>query len=359
MQIMPGVNPELVFNHRLLETVHENLIRIQGIRISTKMALSHKKLNSWYLQLAQSQQAGLTLAESLLTSAGPPASDLQAMAAQIEQGASIDSLLRAAPKWLPQSDRYFISAAAATGRLPQMFQNLAERHAMISSKLRQLILGLLYPVAVLNFAFLVLPIMKMIDYEAGFSFNWQLYLTSVLLALGSFWGGAALIYALVKLESPVVPILMQWIPGLRGYYNNNALSNFAFALGSFLHAGLDIDKSWAGAARVSGDRKLARATARVRAVIDAGLAPGNTLSQHRVFPDDFRALYLSGERSGQLDTNLLTLGQSYQEKANHCMSVCAIAYPIVVLIGVAVFMGYHIVGQYLKYYSTIFRLLDQ
>ncbi|MGE9296084.1 MAG: type II secretion system F family protein, partial [Puniceicoccales bacterium] len=82
------------------------------------MALSHKKLASWYLQLAQSMESGVPLPGALKTCRGAPPPGRMVMAQNLEAGMSVDEMLRQAPSWLPKTDTYFWSAAAHTGRLP-------------------------------------------------------------------------------------------------------------------------------------------------------------------------------------------------------------------------------------------------
>lgn len=322
------------------------------------MVLSHKKLASWYLQLAQSQEAGLTLAESLRISAGPPAADLQAMAERIETGASVDDLFRTPPPWLPQADRYFISSAATSGRLSQTLHNLAQHHIDIGNHLSKVSLALLYPIGMLNFACILLPFNKYASFDEGLSFDWVGYLYAVFPALGILWGGLCIIFLLVKYQSPLIPMMMQCLPGLRGYYRHKLIANFSYGLGVFLDAGLPINQSWAGAALISNDGKMKKVASTVQQVINRGSAPSETLAQFPIFPQDFIALYTAGERTGKLDSNLITISQSYQKKAAYKLTLTAIIYPSIVFLMIAGFMAYHIFAMYASYFKAITSLAE-
>lgn len=320
------------------------------------MALSHKKLASWYLQLAQSQDAGLPLADSLRSSAEPPASDLLLMASQIESGETIDQVLRKAPRWLPKADRYFISTAAATGRLPQTFRNLSERHERIGSNKMKMVLSCLYPLGVFHVGACLLPITSTVDFENGFSFDAALYITALLKTLVPLWAVIATLLILVKRESPIISKLMRMLPILRAYSKNQALASFSHALGAFLDAGLNIDKSWAGAALVANDPTLQKATQAIRKTIDAGGSPADEMAKHSCFPTDFKALYKTGERTGKLDHNLMHLGIQFQEKANRMMTLSAMVYPSILFFAVVVMVVINILqfyGQYLKSITDI------
>jgi len=322
------------------------------------MALSHKNLTSWYLQLAQAQEAGLNFAQSLRTSSGPPASDLDAMATRIETGCSIDDLLRDAPRWLPKADRYFISAAATTGKLPQTLHNLSEQHATMGANLQKMVLGLLYPIGVLNFACVLLPVGRTVSFEGGFSLDLASYLNAILPPLASLWSILLLIYVLVKMESPLIPLIMRLLPGLRGYYRYTVLARFAYGLGTFLNAGILVDRSWAGAGLIAGDKTLQHAVNDIREVIAQGGSPSEQLIKYPIFPDDFRALYTTGERTGQLDKNLLQIGAAYQKKANNMMTFVALLYPSIVFLIVAAMMIYQIVMLYARYLDFVTSIAE-
>lgn len=322
------------------------------------MVLSHKKLASWYLQLAQAQEAGLTLAESLRTSGGPPVKDLNNMAARIEAGHSVDDLMRSPPRWLPKADRYFVSAAASTGRLPQTFHNLAQSHAAICANVQKMVLALLYPIGVFNCACFLLPFNQAVNFEQGFSFDWSIYLNAILPPLGILWGGMLLIFMLIKAESPIISMLMQWMPGLRGYYHSKMIANFASSLGTFLNAGIPIDQSWAGAGLITNDKRMMKVVSRMKKIIDHGGSPGQHLAQYAIFPHDFRALYATGERTGKLDSNLIQIGNEYHKKSNQKMMIILFAYPSILFLIIAGFMAYAIMMMYADYFATIKSITD-
>ncbi len=319
---------------------------------------SHKTLASWYQQIAQTLESGVPLAGAIELAAGPSQADRIALSRQIQSGMPLDDVLRGAPRWLPRQDRLFISAAARTGRLPQTFSNLAERHSRVGANQLKGILSLLYPLGIFHFGVLITPVVGMIDFEKGFQWNTAAYLGQVAGMLLPLWGIIGLIIFLAKTDSPLLPRLIRCIPILRGYSKSQALADFSYALGTFLDAGTPIRKSWQGAAAVAHDPALSKATRALDAVLVREQDPGPELKRHSCFPPDFVAMYQAGARSGQLDQNLLRLGRQFQEKANTRMTLAAIVYPTILFLLVAGFLVFSILSMYSNYLHALTGMME-
>ncbi|WP_309382313.1 type II secretion system F family protein [Cerasicoccus frondis] len=328
------------------------------------MALSHKKLASWYLQLAQTMESGVALPAALDTCLGAPPTGRRQMSNNLQAGMDVDEMLKHAPSWLPKKDRFFWSAAAHSGRLPQTLRTLADQHKRMGAAKLKLILGGLYPVGMLTLAGIVIPIMLGIDFEAGVSslsdvFNPQ-YFSRVAIIEGSLWGGIILLFILAKLDSPILPLLAKFLPGFRGHARNQALADFSYALGAFLEAGTPIGKAWAGAGMVTNQSKFKRVGIAMRNRIEDGATPSEHLMKHRnCFPEDFRSLYTTGEKTGQLDKNLVVLGQQYQQSANSAMTFTSIFYPAIMFVCIAGVIVYAIIRFYASYLQGMTNLMQQ
>jgi len=317
------------------------------------MSVSHKTLSSWYLQLAQSLHAGMTLGQSLETCGGPQASDRMAMSAALQSGASVDDMLRAAPKWLPRADRVFLAAAAQSGRLPQTLVNLGEHHARVGATQLKVVLGLLYPLGMFHFAALILPIMGIIDYQTGIQWDTSAYLLQVFGLLLPIWVIIIAVVLLAKSDSPLLPAILRCVPVLRSYAQAQSLADFSYALGTFIDAGVPIRRAWQGAAAVSRDKGLRRAAEAVDAILAGEGDPTPELRRQKVFPADFCAFYETGARSGQLEQNLL-----YQSQANNRMTFASVLYPTLLFVLVAGFVIYSILHMYAGYLENLTGMMD-
>jgi general secretion pathway protein F/type IV pilus assembly protein PilC len=317
------------------------------------MPLGHRKLSAWYHQLAQQLEAGVGFADALRLSrgTGAPSAGVDAMAATIEGGGSIDDALTRASAWLPFADRLFLSAAASAGRMPRTLYLLSSRHALLGSAKLRTLLACLYPVAVLHLGLFLLPVMRMIDWEKGFAWDPAAYVRDLAITVLPLWGVACFAWILLRRQNPVIVGLSRLIPIVGNHLRARALSDFSFALGNFLEAGVSIEQAWAAAGTISRSPGLKNAADAVGLVIARGQQPGLMLASTKGFPPDFVALYRSGEISGQLEQNLLRLSHQYQEQAQRSLTLATIVYPGLMFVAVAAGVGYFVItiyGGYLK-----------
>ncbi|MEO6002461.1 MAG: type II secretion system F family protein [Opitutus sp.] len=325
------------------------------------MSLSHRRLSAWYHQLAQQLEAGLSLVEALQLSRGSglPSKRLAEMSAAILAGGTVDDALRAAGEWLPLADRLFLSAAATAGRMPRTLHVLSDRHAALGAAKLRVVIGCIYPVVLVHVGLLLLPVVRMIDWEKGFTWDLAAYGRGVCLTIGPLWVVALIIWALVKGENPHVATLSRMLPVVGTYVRAQSLSDFAFGLGNFLEAGVPIDQAWATAALVSRSPALQSAAEKIGEAIARGEPPGPKLGAWPCFPPDFIALYRSGEISGQLEQNLLRLAAVSQDEAQRALKLATVVYPGVVFLTVAVGVGYFVISIYSGYLKMLTGLAGQ
>ena len=317
------------------------------------MSLSHKKLASFYLQLAQLLDAGLPLAAALRGSTSGPRSGTEAFARWIEAGGSIEQGLHAASGWLPKTDRPFLAAAAISGRLPLTLRNLAERHTEFNSTQLRLVLTCAYPLGVLHLGLLIFPIINMIDWQKGIQWSLSSYLLSLALTLLPLWGGAWYLYRLHRRQSPALDRFLGLLPLLRTYRRAQALADFAFALGNLLDAGVLIGQAWATAGKIARWPALRTAGRKVHEIILRGEAPGLHLHEFPCFPIDFVALYRAGELAGQLDQNLKLLAAQNQEQARHHLKLAAGVYATALFLVIAGVVVYSVIRFYVGYFNML------
>ena len=324
---------------------------------STPVSLQHSKLSLLYRQLAQQLAAGLTLAQALRAPSPAPAGDSFRLAAMAEGGASVAQVMAAAGAWLPETDRPFLVAAAASGRLPLVLANLAERHTQISVTQKRVVLACIYPVGVFQFAAVLVPFLRMIDFEKGLCWSTAGYLGGLAAILVPVWGGAIALWILVKRENPLALGLLGMMPAIGGYRKHQALADFSFALGNLLEAGAPIGQAWLDAGVISRSGKVRRAAARMHQRIDGGLSPSAHLAESGVFSEEFMARYRTGEMTGSLEASLLALAADHQAKANQRLVAASMLYPGLLFAAVAAMVGYIVIGFVLTYVRTLEGLM--
>ena len=322
------------------------------------MPLPHDKLSILYRQLAQQLAAGLTFAQALRSPSPAPAGDAFRLAGLAESGQPMSAIIAAAGPWLPLSDRPFLVAAAGSGRLPLVLANLADRHAQISSTRRRVILACIYPLGVFHFAAIIFPFLRLIDFERGLQWSLAAYLGGLLAILVPVWGGALLLWVLIRRQHPLALGLLNLLPAIGGYRKHQALADFSFALGNLLEAGAPIGQSWLDAGNIARSPKLRAASKKMAELILCGEAPGPRLADTRAFPHDFIARYRTGETTGSLEGSLLSLAADHQASANGRLTAASILYPSLLFGMVAMMIGWLVISFAMKYYGTINHMMD-
>jgi len=316
------------------------------------MGTGSKTLSRWYREMAQQIAAGYTLPQALTGAGGPPVPERERMSQALLQGQPLDEILRAAPRWLPREDRYLISSFAHTGRLVEGMRLLAERHAMRAEQARQAWSAVPYPLAVIHFAILALPLRYLLFDGI------DVYLSKVGIFLVPLWAVIGLIVWGAVNKHRWLGLIAGVMPWIRSYRNHRAVADLAFTLESFLLAGEAVDLSWEGAGLASGRKRLGKAAIRIAKGARQGVPPGDLLPKERVFPEDFVSLYRVGERTGQLDTNLNHLAVIYRERASDKLKAASFWYPKFLFACVAVGIGYIIVSFYIGYFRQIEEMLQ-
>ncbi|HUR57214.1 MAG TPA: type II secretion system F family protein, partial [Opitutaceae bacterium] len=278
------------------------------------MPLGHRKLSRWYHQLGQQLEAGVPLVEALRLSKGigPPGQPLEWMALQIEAGGSVADALSKSGPWLPAADRLALSAAASAGRMPLILHTLSERHAQLGKAKLKLALACLYPLGILHLGFLLIPVVRMIDWEKGLHWDATVYVRGVAMMLVPCWVLGSALWILIRRGNRFVFWVARFLPAIGGYIRTQELADFAFVLGNLIEAGVGIGPAWGGASSIVRGPELQTAAAAMQAVISRGEPPGPRMVAFRCFPADFAAQYRTGEATGHLDTNLLRLATQYQ-----------------------------------------------
>jgi type II secretory pathway component PulF len=324
------------------------------------MVLGHRKLSAWYQQLAQNLEAGLPLAVALRSSRGTGAPDraMDVMAARIEAGGSVPDALGCAGSWLPYADLLALTAAAEAGRMPRTLHSLSARHAQIGAAKLRMALACAYPLGVLHFGLLLLPVVRMIDWEKGFQWSTSAYLRGIGMTILPLWGLGIGIWILVRRGNPLMRGVTRLLPALSGYLRAQALADFSFALGNFLEAGVPIGQAWAAAGLITRSRDLKSAAKAMEGTIARGEAPGTKLDAWDCFPADFVALYRTGEATGQLEANLLRLAAQKQEAANRSLAFATLLYPTLMFLVVAGAVAYFVVSIYAGYLKMLGKLAE-
>jgi len=311
----------------------------------------------FYHQLAQCTSAGIGVIRTLeQIRASPPARSfqepLQRLLDELAKGATLSESLQRLD-WLPAFDVALVEAGERSGRLDACFRLLAEYYNDRAAIARQVIVDLMYPVALFHLAIFIFPFAQF--FLSGNLLVYAAKTFGVLIPIYIFIG--LVLYAAqgkhgetwrARMESFLRPI-----PLLGAARHYLALSRLAAALEALLSAGVNIFTAWDLAAAASGSPGLQRVVQSWKPRVTAGQMPSEAVRACPQFPEMFANLYASGEVSGKLDDSLRHLHRIYHEDGVRKLHAFAQWTPRLVYLMVALMIAYKVVQFWMGYFNQI------
>jgi len=275
------------------------------------------------------------------------------MADALAAGSSVDTVLRDAPPWLPETDRQLISVGDTSGRLPSVFRDLADQHRSRQKAQRAVLGAAIYPMFILHFAIVVLPAGQLVSGSVGD------YLQEVFSLLIPLWGFLVALGWAIKSRIRVIGAIGDLLPGIRGYRRYGALRDVCAVLRAFLTAGCRLDEAWYAACAATGRKAFIAAGIRCAETVQAGSPPSEILDQLGVFPAEFSQIYRSGEQTGKLEESLGLLEEEYARQASSCLAAASFWYPKLLFLAVALYLAVKVIGFYAGYFDQINSMMDE
>lgn len=314
------------------------------------MRASSRTLSQWYPRLATGLEAGLGLERCLTTIPGPPAAGLEALAARLQSGDSLDAALDRAGQWLPDVDRQLLRAGAHSGRLPDAVRRLAARHEAVVRARLGLLLAAAYPLAVLHLGAFGLPVQLLVDGGGPGA-----YLAAVARVLVPLWAivGAGVLAVRIRFRPALAALDL--VPLVGGFRRARALADLAYVLEAMVVAGARIDLAWLHAGLAAGDRRLEPVAVAAAEAVQRGEPVAPVLAGRREIPAIFAEFYRSGEMTGRLDESLQVLQRQFSDTASTRLKLAAMVYPALLFAAVAVWVGVRVV----LFYAGHFRQIEE
>jgi type IV pilus assembly protein PilC len=338
-----------------------------------------KELAVFTRQFSVMIDAGLPLVQCLEILGGQQenktfAKILQQTRMDVEGGATLADAMRKHPKAFDDLYTNMIAAGEAGGILDTILKRLAT-YIEKAVKLKAQVKGaLVYPVAVLTIAALVIAVIlwKVIPtfaamfegldaqlplptrFVIGLS-NWFVRLLPFLVLIivaGVFafkryyatHSGRRVIDRLV-LKIPVIGVLMQKI----------AVARFCRTLATLVSSGVPILDGLEITARTSGNAIIEDAIMGVRKAVESGLTIAQPLKESKVFPPMVVQMIGVGEQTGALDAMLSKIADFYEEEVDQAVAnLLTLMEPILIL-----FLGITVGGIVISMYLPIFDLISK
>ena len=341
-------------------------------------AVSKKLLTTFTRQLSTLIDAGLPILRSLriLEQQQKPGMlrvAIRLVAEDVEGGATLSEAMARHPKAFDRLYTNMVRAGELGGVLDVILQRLADFMEKSQALKRKVIGAMIYPIAVLTFAFLivfllmilVVPKFKEIFKDMGDKLP---ALTGALLDFSSWLVDIGWIFALA---SPIVIILvlklMQTSQGGRMFLDRvrlgipifgmitskTAVARFTRTLGTLLTAGVPILEALQITRDTAGNEVYSKALARVHDGIREGETFADPLRQAKIVEPMVVNMIDVGEETGELDKMLNKIADTYDDEVETLVASMVSLMEPVMVIGLGLIVGFIVVSLFMPMVGMI------
>lgn len=308
-------------------------------------------------QLSTLLRAGITLSESLQALAEQVTSDklrrtLVDIRTKVNEGTSLGDALESHPKVFTELYINMVRAGETAGNLEQVLARLAEfmdNQVQLKAKISS---AMVYPIvmAVVGIAItsmlmvVVVPKVTQIFADMGKSLPWNTQLLIFVSRItGNYWG-------LILIFAIAFYFLFRWwkkTPNGRAFLDRVylriwvvgplirmvAIGRFARTMGTMLAAGVPLLRTMEIVRAIVGNTVLTKVIDEAREAIREGESIAKPLEKSGQFPPVVTRMISVGERSGQLESMLETLADSYETEVEmRIQRLTALLEPVMILL---------------------------
>ncbi|MEO8124127.1 MAG: type II secretion system F family protein [Burkholderiales bacterium] len=351
--------------------------RVKKRRTSGGRSIKQKDIAIFTRQLSTMMRAGVPLLQSFdivaRGSTNPRMTKLLTdIREDVETGTSLSSAFRKHPLYFDALYCNLVEAGEAGGILEALLDRLAtyqEKTMAIKNKIKS---ALMYPVAVLVVAFIVLTVIMIFvipAFEDVFkSFGADLPApTLVVIAMSkffvSYWwaifgflfgGGYFFMQSWrrsVKMQK-IMDRLMLRIPVFGELINKSSVARWTRTLSTMFAAGVPLVEALDSVGGASGNAVFAEATEQIQRDVTTGSGLSTSMQATGVFPTMVLQMCAIGEESGALDQMLGKAAEFYEDEVDEAVKgLSSLMEPFIIVI-----LGVLIGGIVVSMYLPIFKL---
>jgi type IV pilus assembly protein PilC len=353
------------------------LTKVKKRRVSGGKAIKQKDIAVFTRQLATMMRAGVPMLQSFdivgRGSSNPRLTRLLGeIRGDIETGTSLSVAFRKHPMYFDPLYCNLVDAGEAGGILEQLLERLAiyqEKTMALKNKIKA---ALMYPVAVLIVAFVVVVVI-MIFVVPAFkdvfkSFGADLPAPTLMviamseffvaywwIVFGSIFGGGYFLAQSLKRSEKMQKMrdrLLLKIPVFGDLINKSAIARWTRTLSTMFAAGVPLVEALDSVGGASGNAVYLEATQQIQRDVTAGGALTTAMQSTGVFPNMVLQMAAIGEESGALDHMLGKAAEFYEEEVDDMVKgLSSLMEPIIIVI-----LGTVIGGIVVAMYLPIFKL---
>jgi type IV pilus assembly protein PilC len=367
------------------EAVVSASLRRQGIlvtkmkkrRLSGGRSISQKDIAIFTRQLSTMMRAGVPLIQSFdivgRGSTNPKMTRLlNDVRSDVETGTSLSAAFRKHPLYFDALYCNLVEAGEAGGILETLLDRLAiyqEKTMAIKNKIKS---ALIYPIAVLVVAFVVLAVIMIFVIpafkEVFSSFGADLPApTLMVIAMSeffvSYWwaifgilGGGTYFFIQSwkrseKMQKAMDRLLLK-VPVFGELVNKSAVARWTRTLSTMFAAGVPLVEALDSVGGASGNAVFAEATEKIQRDVSTGAALTTSMQSTGVFPNMVLQMCAIGEESGALDQMLGKAAEFYEDEIDEAVKgLSSLMEPFIIVI-----LGTLIGGIVVAMYLPIFKL---
>jgi type IV pilus assembly protein PilC len=347
--------------------------------------VSTKQLCQFARQLSTLQDAGLPILRSLRIleqqlKAGLLKSIVRQVGDDVEGGATLSEAMGRHPRAFDRLFTNMVQAGEAGGVLETILQRLAE-FLEKGQRLKKKVIGaMIYPAAVLTFAFgivfmimwIVVPRFEDIFKDFGAKLpaiteallaisNWLIYNYGWAFVLGAPF--AFIIFVKLVRQFSAGRYAVDWvkihIPVMGSIVSKGSIARFTRTLGTLISAGVPILEAINITRETAGNEIYARALVRVHDAIREGDTFANPLRASKVCDAIVVNMVDVGEETGDLDKMLLKVADNYDEEVEVLVnSLVSLLEPIMVIV-LGCTVGFIVLALFMPLVTLITSVMNQ
>jgi len=351
--------------------------KVKKRRMSGGKSIKQKDIAVFTRQLATMMKAGVPLIQAFdivaRGSSNPKMTRLLTdIRSDVETGTSLSAAFRKHPLYFDALYCNLVEAGEAGGILEALLDRLAiyqEKTMALKNKIKS---ALIYPVAVLAVAFIVLSVIMIFVIpafkEVFTSFGADLPApTLVVIAMSEFFvkywyliflllGGGIYFFLeswkrSVKMQKFMDRLLLR-IPVFGDLVNKSSIARWTRTLSTMFAAGVPLVEALDSVGGASGNAVFVEATEQIQKDVSTGSALTTSMQSTGVFPTMVVQMVAIGEESGSLDQMLGKAAEFYEDEVDEAVKgLSSLMEPFIIVI-----LGVLIGGIVVSMYLPIFKL---
>lgn len=353
------------------------ITKIKKRRTSGGRSIKQKDIAVFTRQLSTMMRAGVPLIQSFdIVARGSPNPRLTKLLTDIrsdvETGSSLSSAFRKHPLYFDALYCNLVEAGEAGGILEALLDRLAvyqEKTMAIKNKIKS---ALIYPVAVLVTAFVVVTVIMIFVIPAFkdvfTSFGADLpaptliviamseFFVSYWWAIFGFLGGGVYFFLeswkrSEKMQATMDRLLLR-VPVFGDLVNKSAIARWTRTLSTMFAAGVPLVEALDSVGGASGNAVFAEATVAIQKDVSTGSSLTTSMQTTGVFPNMVLQMCSIGEESGSLDQMLGKAAEFYEDEVDEAVKgLSSLMEPFIIVI-----LGTVIGGIVVSMYLPIFKI---